>query len=255
MTLYLLIGILLFLYMNVWFLASVSLKRNDIADIAWGVGFVFLAWSACIYTDKWDARSLIVCVCVTIWGLRLAWHIGKRSWGKPEDFRYLAWRKAWGKWVFVRAYFQVFMLQGFFLYVIIFPVLYVLNAPSAPLGWIEGVGVVIWWVGFLFEAVADAQLADFVRNPINKGQLIQSGLWKYSRHPNYFGEVLLWWGIWFFALAIAGGWMTFFGPLTLTILILFVSGIPMLEKKYEGRIDFEDYKKRTSVFIPLPPKE
>ena len=107
----------------------------------------------------------------------------------------------------------------------------------------------------MFEAVADAQLAAFVRNPINKGQLIQSGLWKYSRHPNYFGEVLLWWGIWVFTLTVEGGWMTFLGPLTLTMLILFVSGIPMLEKKYEGRIDFEDYKKRTSVFIPLPKRK
>lgn len=115
-------------------------------------------------------------------------------------------------------------------------------------------GLVIWLIGFFFEAVGDAQLSEFLKNPKNKGKIIQTGLWRYTRHPNYFGEVAQWWGIWLITLGIPLGWFGIIGPLTITVLILFVSGVPLLEKKYQGRADFEAYKKQTSVFFPLPPK-
>jgi steroid 5-alpha reductase family enzyme len=114
--------------------------------------------------------------------------------------------------------------------------------------------VCVWVIGFFFESVGDAQLSRFIKDPANKGKLMQSGLWKYTRHPNYFGEVTQWWGLWIIALSVSYGWLGIIGPLTITTLILKVSGIPLLEKSMEGNPEFQEYKKRTSVFFPLPPK-
>lgn len=120
------------------------------------------------------------------------------------------------------------------------------------LGIFDFVGILVWLTGFLFETIGDAQLASFRKNPANKEKLIQTGLWKYTRHPNYFGEVILWWGIWLFTIGVGQAWLGLIGPVVITLLILFVSGVPMLEKKYEGRPDWEAYKKKTSRFFPMP---
>jgi steroid 5-alpha reductase family enzyme len=146
-------------------------------------------------------------------------------------------------------------LQGFFLYLIAQPVIFIHNEPSSVLGLIDFIGLCVWGIGFYFESTGDAQLKEFITNPANKGKLMDRGLWKYSRHPNYFGEVTQWWGLFIVALSITGSLFTVIGPLTITTLILFVSGVPLLEKKYAGRPDWEEYKKRTSIFIPLPPKQ
>jgi steroid 5-alpha reductase family enzyme len=121
------------------------------------------------------------------------------------------------------------------------------------LEWFNFIGIIVWLIGFYFEATADKQLKEFIKNPKNKGKIMQSGLWAYSRHPNYFGEVTMWWGIWL--LNLNPNWWTILGPLTITFLILKVSGVPLLEKKYQGNSEFEDYKKRVSVFIPWKPKK
>jgi steroid 5-alpha reductase family enzyme len=239
--------------MTCWFIFSVIKKRNDIADIAWGLGFILLSWLG-LYLAKTSLRGLLVNFLVSIWGIRLAWHIYKRNLKKHEDYRYAAWRKEWGKMFFLRSYFQVYLLQGLFLYLIIQPVILIHYNVSSNLEIFDLIGLVVWIIGFYFESTGDAQLKIFISNPANKGKLMETGLWKYSRHPNYFGEVTQWWGIFIVALSIPLGFITIIGPLTITILILFVSGIPLLEKKYAGRKDFEAYKKRTSIFIPLPPK-
>lgn len=239
--------------MTGWFILSVVKKRNDIADIAWGLGFVLISWSG-LYFANISLRGLLVNLLVTIWGMRLAWHIHKRNLKKHEDYRYAAWRKEWGKWFFVRSYFQVYLLQGLFLYLIIQPVNFIHYRVSSSLGIFDLIGLLVWIIGFYFESIGDLQLKTFISNPANKGKLMKTGLWRYSRHPNYFGEVTQWWGIFIIALSIPFGYITIIGPITITVLILFVSGIPLLEKKYEGRKDFEEYKKRTSVFFPLPPK-
>ncbi len=253
MNIYLILGGILFSYMSFWFIVSAIKGRNDIADVAWGLGFILLSWSAMILGQV-SIRGLLVNLLITIWGLRLAWHIYKRNRNKHEDYRYAEWRKEWGKWFFIRSYLQVYLLQGLFLYLIVQPVIFIHSQINGNLGFFDLFGLLIWIVGFYFESTADAQLKEFVSNKDNKGKLLESGLWKFSRHPNYFGEVTQWWGIFVFALSIQGGWVTIIGPLTITVLILFVSGIPLLEKKYAGRPDFEDYKKRTSIFLPLPPK-
>jgi steroid 5-alpha reductase family enzyme len=242
----------LFLYMNIWFIVSLIVKRNDVADIAWGLGFVLLAWFS-FHLSGSEIRPLIINILITLWGIRLGWHIFKRNLNKPEDYRYLAWRKEW-KHFTLRSYLQVYMLQGVLLYLIALPVVIINRSTDAGIGWIDGVGICVWLIGFYFETVGDWQLKKFISKSENKGRIMDHGLWRYSRHPNYFGEVLQWWGIFIVALSLPDGWITMVGPITITILILFVSGIPLLEKKYVGKSYFEEYKKRTSIFIPLPPK-
>jgi steroid 5-alpha reductase family enzyme len=251
MNYYVFLAFILLGYMTAWFLISLLKKRNDIADIAWGLGFVLMAWLS-LYISGFSSKALLVNSLVTVWGLRLAWHIYLRNKGKIEDYRYLAWRKEWGKWFIPRSYLQVYLLQGLFLFLIIQPVI-LINKSMGAIGILDFFGILVWMVGFYFESVGDAQLKQFVSNPANKGKIMDQGLWRYTRHPNYFGEVVQWWGIWLLALSIPNGYITIIGPLTITVLILFVSGIPMLEKKYAGRPDWEEYKKRTSVFFPLPP--
>lgn len=253
MNYYLILAVILFCYMTFWFILSIVKKRNDIADIAWGLGFILISWLG-LYLANSSLRGLLVNLLVTIWGTRLAWHIYKRNLNKHEDYRYAAWRKEWGNLFFLRSYLQVYLLQGFFLYLIIQPVIFIHNQPGGVLGIFDLIGLFVWGIGFYFESTGDAQLKKFISDPTNKGKLIKTGLWRYSRHPNYFGEVTQWWGIFIIALSVSGALFTIIGPLTITTLILFVSGIPLLEKKYSGRPDWEEYKKKTSVFIPLPPK-
>ena len=252
MNFYLLIAGIVFAYMCMWFAASVKAGRNDIADIAWGLGFVVVAWTSA-FISGFSSISLLINILVTVWGVRLAWHIHKRNRKKKEDPRY-AYVKQSGSNVYLQSFLKVYMFQGILLYIISIPVMAINHIGSYQIGMLEAFGIVVWIVGFYFESVGDSQLAAFIRRPENKGKLMTTGLWKYSRHPNYFGEVTQWWGIFLIVASIPGGLLTIIGPVTITILILFVSGIPLLEKKYAGRPDFEQYKKRTSIFFPLPPK-
>ncbi len=246
--------IILFVYMSLWFVVSLIKKRNDVADVAWGLGFVLLAWISFFLSSDSGTRGLLVGILVSIWGLRLAWHIHTRNKGKAEDYRYLVWREEWGKWFYTRSYFQVYLLQGTFLFLIVLPVLFINKNAGGDIGLLDFLGVAAWLFGFYFEAVGDAQLSRFIKNPSNKGNLMQSGLWAYTRHPNYFGEVTQWWGLWLIALSVPNGWVGIIGPITITFLILEVSGIPMLEKSVAENPAFESYKKRVSIFFPLPPR-
>jgi steroid 5-alpha reductase family enzyme len=254
MNYYLILAVVVFVYMNLWFALSILKKRNDVADVAWGLGFVLVAWVSFFLGGHSGMRGLIVGALVSMWGGRLAWHIHTRNKGKPEDSRYLAWRNEWGTWFYLRSYFQVYLLQGLFLFLIALPVLLNNASSGIKIGALDVLGIAVWLFGFCFEAVADAQLARFIKNPTNKGKLMQSGLWAYSRHPNYFGEVVQWWGLWIIALSVPNGLFAIIGPITITFLILKVSGIPLLEKKMESRPDFSEYKQRVSVFVPLPPQ-
>jgi len=247
------LAFLLWGYMSLWFLISLFKRRNDVADVAWGLGFVLLAWTSFFLCGGSGTRGVLVGVLVSVWGLRLAWHIHARNRGKAEDHRYMAWRRQWGRWFYARSYAQVYLLQGALLFLISLPVLIINRSGGGPFRFLNGIGVLVWLFGFLFESVGDAELARFVKDPLNRGKILQSGLWQYTRHPNYFGEVTQWWGIWLVALGVPGGWVGIVGPLTITILILKVSGIPILERKMAENPDFAEYKRRTSVFLPWFP--
>ncbi len=255
MNYYFTLGLCMLVYMSLWFVVSLVKKRNDVADVAWGLGFVLISWASFFLSLQTSVRGLVVNILVSVWGTRLAWHIFKRNRNKPEDYRYLAWRQTWGKWFYIRSYVQVYFLQGMLLFLIALPVLVINQNHGQSLRILEFVGVGVWLVGFCFEVVGDAQLARFIKNPTNKGKLMQSGLWAYTRHPNYFGEVTQWWGIWVLAWAVPNGYVSIVGPLTITFLILKVSGIPLLEKKMAAKPEFAEYRRRVSVFFPLPPKK
>jgi steroid 5-alpha reductase family enzyme len=248
------LGAILLAHVTLWFGISLLKKRNDVADIAWGLGFALMAWASFALSPDPGARGVLAGVLVGVGGLRLAWHIAARNKGKAEDYRYQAWREQWGKWFLIRSYTQVYLLQGGLLFLVVLPVLLVNKDAGPGLGPLDLVGVAVWLVGFFFEAVGDAQLARFIKDPANKGALMQSGLWAYTRHPNYFGEVVQWWGIGVIALAAPNGLLGVIGPITITLLILKVSGIPMLESRMIKHPEFADYQKRVSIFFPLPPK-
>ncbi len=245
------LALVLFIYMSVWYIISLFKKRNDVADIAWGLGFIILTWLSFWVRDfESGLRGILVALLITIWGIRLAYHIYKRNKGKTEDYRYLAWREEWGKWFYLRSYLQVYILQGVLLFMIVLPTLVINENIFLSLGLLDLFGLIVWITGFYFESVGDKQLSNFIENSDNKGKLMREGLWKLTRHPNYFGEVTMWWGIWIISLSANMVWFSVLGPLTITILILKISGIPMLEKKMKENPDFADYEKKTNKFIP-----
>lgn len=245
---------LVLVYMTVWFIIGFVKKNNGLVDIAWGLGFVCIALATFRQFPTQGIPAEIITTVTIIWGSRLTFHLFKRNWNKSEDFRYANWRKEWGRLVHVRAFFQVYLLQGAIMLLVALPII-VTNSSAAQASWIVYVGLVLWVIGFLFEAIGDAQLKKFISNPDNRGKLMTKGLWRYTRHPNYFGEFVMWWGIWLISVSTGYGAYTIVSPLLLTFLLLFVSGIPMLEKKYQGRPDWEAYAKATSAFIPLPPRK
>lgn len=246
--------IIVFMYATCWYIAALIKKRNDIADIAWGIGYIILCIYLFVYYPSSPVNKLLYTL-VTAWGLRLSIHIYARNKNKTEDFRYKAWRDEWGKSFYWRSYLQVFLLQGLFLLVILSPVIHTVVEVSHSWNIFTWTGLVCWLIGFYFQAVADWQLAIFLKNRKQSGSIIQTGLWKYSRHPNYFGEIMMWWGIFIITLPYPNSFWFIAGPLTITLLLVFVSGVPMLEKKYKGNAAFEDYKKRTSSLIPMPPRK
>lgn len=242
-----------FFYMVLWFGISIILKRNDVVDIAWGLGFVFVAFS--VFYNNLSLINFLIFMMVFFWGTRLALHIFLRNTKKDEDYRYKKWREEWGKYFYVRSFFQVYMLQGFLMICISSGFILISSlSNSEPALWQIILGGALWLKGFFFEAVGDAQLTRFIKNPANAGKIMTGGLWKYTRHPNYFGEIAMWWGIWIFTIGTPIMWVALISPITITFLLLKISGIPLLEKKYDGNVEFQEYKKRTSALFPLPPK-
>ncbi len=247
-------ALIMFLYMTILFLLALKLRDNSIADVAWGPGFILVALSTLVLEGSFSLRQIIVCLLVSIWGLRLSIRIYLRNRGKGEDIRYRKWREEWGKSFVIRSYLQVFLLQGGILLLNISPVLFINTYGAGDLGFLDLLGLLIWVMGFVFESVSDWQLDRFIEDRGNRGKIMDKGLWHYSRHPNYFGEVSMWWGIYILALSVPWGWASIIGPLTISSMILFVSGIPMTEKLMEDNPAFAGYKKRTSIFIPWFPK-
>ncbi|XKT74890.1 MAG: DUF1295 domain-containing protein [Patescibacteria group bacterium UBA2103] len=240
-------GGVVFVYVTIWFIVSLLLKRNDLADIAWGPGIFLVGLVGFFFSE--GGLSLLVTILMGIWALRLASRIAARNLKKKEDKRYIELAKTWGRWFLLRSYLQVFLLQGLLMIFVGYPALHI-AAFGSEMSVLVYVGLGLWLVGFFFEAVGDYQLDQFLSKEENRGKIMRYGLWKYTRHPNYFGEVTQWWGIFLMVVSAPFGLVAFISPLMITYLILFVSGIPMLEKMFEGNPEFEEYKKRTSAFFP-----
>lgn len=228
------------------------IKDNSIVDIAWGLGFVLIAWYTFLRFSGQGLNQLLLTLAVTLWGLRLAIYIVLRKRGKGEDFRYKDFRDRWGKWFIIKSIVYIYLLQGTLMLIVACPIMKVNSLPGRTVGVWEIAGLVIFFAGLLLETVADYQVARFKKDPANKGKLYTAGVWAWSRHPNYFGEALLWWGIVCFALPLHGGWVALISPLLITYLLRFFSGVPLLEKKYENHPGFVQYKQKTPIFSPWP---
>lgn len=242
--------------MTLLWLVSLMMKNSSIVDIFWGTGFVIVNWIYYALTPEgYMVRKLLIGILVTIWGLRLSIYILYRNWGKQEDFRYQKWRgEAGSKWWW-QSFFRVFLLQGILLWAISAPLLAAQRgtAPTS-LTIFDYLGIGIWLIGFYFEAMGDLQLAMFRSNPNNKGKVLDTGVWHYTRHPNYFGNSAQWWGYYLIATA-SGGWWTIFSPILMTLFLLRVSGVALLEKTLGTRPGYKEYIERTSPFIPWFPKK
>ncbi len=236
------------------FLVAKQKGKHDFLDIIWGSSFVVAAAVSYLLGTKTVVATVISCL-VLLWGLRLTYHLAGRIVSSAEDYRYQAYRKQYqGNNFELYFFFRMYLVQYVLSIIIGFPVIYI-NLYGANWTWLSVIGLIVWLVGFLFEAVGDAQLRAFIKKPQNAGKLMTTGLWRYTRHPNYFGEATQWWGIYLLAISNFQNYWLLFSPLLITILLLFISGVPLLEKKYQGRLDWEAYKAKTSVFFPLPPKK
>ncbi|NCC76562.1 MAG: DUF1295 domain-containing protein [Clostridia bacterium] len=253
MLLWILLALLVFFVIT--FIIAQSQKNNGLIDIAWGLGFVVSAWISFFVGKPTGAVPLTMTILVTIWGLRLTYFLARRNLGKPEDFRYANMRATWNPTTFyLRMFVQIYLLQLILNFLINWTTI-TANLEDLS-GWslLATSGLAVWLIGFFFETVGDRQLKRFKADSQNKGKLIETGLWRYSRHPNYFGEAVQWWGIYLLAISDGRNFWLVVSPLLITLFLLFISGVPMLEKKYAGRPDWEDYKRRTSKFIPWIPK-
>jgi len=240
--------------MALTFALALRLRDNSIVDIAYGLIFVIVSAVTFAGSPTRHPREILLLVLVGLWGIRLAAHLALRKRNEAEDFRYRAWRESWGRWFLLRSVLQIYVLQGAVILVVLTPVLLVRRDPGGALGGLDFAGIGLWGLGFLFEAIGDGQLLAWKRDPKNRGRFIRHGLWRWTRHPNYFGEATLWWGIFLIGLGAGGGTVGIVSPVTIGTLLLFVSGIPMLERKWAGNPEFEAYQRATSPFFPWFPK-
>ena len=247
----------IFVLMTILWLVSIRLRNVSIVDLFWGVGFVVSASVYAFFTENIGARGVILLILVAIWGLRLSGYLAWRNIGKGEDFRYQEFRRQYGAhrywWI---SYFQTFLLQGILMWLISAPLLGAFQGHTyEALSWIDVAGIVSWIIGFSFEAGGDWQLANFKSDPSNKGKVLDSGFWRYTRHPNYFGDAAVWWGFGLFSIS-AGNYLPVLGSLLMTALIIKVSGVALLEKTLKtDKPEYAEYTRRTSSFIPWFPKK
>tara|TARA_R110002126_G_scaffold30602_1_gene99742 strand:- start:365 stop:1138 length:774 start_codon:yes stop_codon:yes gene_type:complete len=257
MTLFLQASLLIWFLVSLLWLLSIAIKNVSIVDIFWGFGFVVVNAFYVYNLEEINPRNWLLLTLVSVWGLRLTFYLAIRNIGKGEDYRYQQFRKDYGAeryWWF--SYFQVFLLQGGLILLVSLPYLGVhLNASSGDLIWLDYIAILVWIIGFCFEAGGDYQLYQFKKNPENKGNVLNTGYWKYTRHPNYFGDASVWWAYALFSIA-AGGYWQIIGAIIMTLLIIKVSGVAMLERTLKNtKPQYKDYIEKTNAFIPWFPKK
>lgn len=242
--------------MSAGWVVSVYRRNVTLVDTLWGLGFVLIAWLTWFRVEGIWGRQLLLVLLTSFWGVRLAGYLGWRNHGKGEDPRYGMWRRAAGERFWWTSLFKVFLLQALVLWIISLTIQagQVSRVPDR-LGAMDLIGTLIWSIGFVFETVGDWQLARFKADPANRGRVMDRGLWRYSRHPNYFGESLIWWGLFLIALADPANWWTVISPVIITLVLLKMTGIPLTEKTtLEKRPGYKDYIARTPAFFPWRPK-
>lgn len=240
-------------------LISIPIRDVSIIDMFFAVILILITISCLLLSNATPERQWLVASMVGIWGIRITWHLVRRNWGHGEDPRYTKLR-SWVaddrsfNWLALR---QVFLLQGVVLWFVALPIQFALGQTTdAPLGILAWAGLVLWAIGFLVEWLADEQLRKFKANPQKRGTVLQSGLWRYSRHPNYFGELCVWWGIFLVACEVPLGWLTLIGPIVYSYLVINVTGQRTLDKKLaREKPGYQEYMERTSGLIPLPPRK
>lgn len=233
---------------------SLLLNDTSIVDIFWGPGFVVVAWVTMGLTGFELDRSWLLVAMATIWGLRLGIYLALRNIGKGEDRRYTAMREKFGPSFRWTSLFIVFLLQGAIMWLVALPLQFGIPGDGS-LGWLDFVGLAVWATGLFFESVGDFQMARFKSDPANRGKVFDRGLWRYTRHPNYFGDFLVWWGLFLVAFAAGAPWWTIFSPLAMSFLLIRVSGVRLLESSLKARTEgYRDYIERTSAFFPMPPR-
>lgn len=242
------------LMLTTW-IVSVVVRNASIVDIVWGLGFVIVAWSVRAVANGNTTRQWLLVAMATIWGLRLSGYLFWRNHGQPEDYRYQAMRRRHGDRFPLVSLATVFGLQGVIMWTVSLP-LQVGQVPRTPdVGWVAAVGIVVWAIGLGFEAIGDAQLAAFKADPANAGTVMGRGLWRYTRHPNYFGDACVWWGIALVAAETGVGAWGLIGAAVMTLFLRRVSGVTLLEKSLvKRRAGYEEYVRRTSPFVPRPPR-
>ncbi len=239
----------------VW-LISLKMRDASIVDIAWGSGFVVVAWVSFWLSEGEPTRSLLLTLLTTVWGLRLAFYLAKRNLGHGEDFRYQSMRRKHGEKFAIVSLYSVFGVQGLLMWIVSLPVQLGQVRETPSFGAIGTAGVLLWCVGIFFESVGDAQLAKFKRDPANKGLVMNQGLWRYTRHPNYFGDSCVWAGLGLIAAESSLGIFGLLGPVVMTILLVKVSGAALLDRAMlKRKPDYEKYVASTSGFIPRPPRK
>lgn len=236
---------------------GISLYRKDasIVDLFWGLGFALVSWVSLAVSSNWSSRALLVTVLVSVWGLRLSGYLAWRNWGRPEDYRYATMRERHG-WRFpLVSLLTVFGLQGAIMWVVSLPIQAGI-AKSASSHLPTWIGLCFYAIGLLFESLGDYQLARFKANPKNHGRVMNQGLWRYTRHPNYFGDFLVWWGLYLLTAESGSWWWTILGPLLMSLLLVSVSGVRLLESSLRFRVaGYERYVLTTSPFFPWPPRK
>ena len=242
------------LYFTFFFILAQSRGNYGLVDVGWGTGFIVVAVYSLAAGGEIGPRKLLVTTLVILWGSRLSYHLFQRNWGQEEDFRYQEMKAGWDN-AALNAFFRIFMLQAVILLIISSPVSFINLAPSLEISWWGYLGLVVWGIGYFFEVVGDKQLRDFLAQRKDEDEIMTEGLWRYTRHPNYFGESVIWWGVFLIALPLKLGWMTIIGPVGITYLLLYVSGVPLLEEAYADNERYQEYKDRTNKFFPWFPDE
>lgn len=237
------------IFVNIFFLLAVIRKNFSIIDIGWGLGFILIALVSYMHHPL-SFKSAVLLMVVVVWGTRLALDIFTRSRGKPEDHRYAKFRQEWEPHANLQAWIKVFMFQGILMMIVTLPVSAGIALESKTFGVINYLGILVWAFGFIFEVISDHYLNWWKAQPENKGKICTTGPWKYTRFPNYFGEVLSWYGVFLIAFELPIFW-TIIGPITINFMILKVTGVPLLEEHYKNRPEYQEYAARTSRFIPF----